>query len=180
MNICVFCASARDLPQSYKDAARDLGRAIGENGHNLVFGGFDTGLMGLVAEAAKEAGAQVIGVLPCEAGGLGGRPVFACDELLETCAMADRKAAMAQRSDAFVALPGSYGTLDEFYTVLSEEKLMGGEARPIALYNVDGFYDPLTELDRRMVADGLLAPEKATLYRMFDELAPLMDYVCKR
>ena len=94
--------------------------------------------------------------------------------------MADRKAVMAQRSDAFVALPGSYGTLDEFYTVLSEEKLMGGEARPIALYNVDGFYDPLAELDRRMVADGLLAPEKATLYRMFDELVPLMDYVCKR
>ncbi len=180
MNICVFCASARNLPQAYERAACDLGHAIGEGGHTLVFGGFDTGLMGMVAGAARESGARVIGVLPCTAGGLGGRPVFACDELVETCSMAERKAAMAQRSDAFVALPGSYGTLDELYTVLSEEKLMGGEARPIALFNVEGFYDPLAQLDRRMIEDGLLAPEKATLYRAFEALGPLMDYVCKR
>ena len=94
--------------------------------------------------------------------------------------MAERKAVMAGCSDAFVALPGSYGTLDEFYTVLSEEKLMGGPARPIAVLNVDGFYDPLCELDRRMVSDGLLAPEKLSLYRMFDEVGCLMSYVCKR
>ena len=94
--------------------------------------------------------------------------------------MAERKAAMASRSDAFVVLPGSYGTLDEFYTVISEEKLMGGETRPIALFNVDGFYDPLLELDRRMISDGLLAPEKAMFYRAFCELGPLMVYVCKR
>lgn len=180
MNVCVFCASARDVPQSYQDAARGLGQAIGEGGHALVFGGFDTGLMGIVARAAKESGGRVVGVLPCEAGGLGGRPIFACDELVETRSMAERKAAMASRSDAFVVLPGSYGTLDEFYTVISEEKLMGGETRPIALFNVDGFYDPLLELDRRMISDGLLAPEKAMLYRAFCELGPLMGYVCKR
>lgn len=178
MNVCVFCASARDVPAVYEEAARALGRALGERGHALVFGGFDTGLMGTVAAAARQAGAPVTGVLPCKAGGLAGRPVFDCDELVETDGMAERKSAMAALSDAFVALPGSYGTLDEFYTVLSEEKLMGGDRlRSIALLNVAGFYDPLAELDHRMLADGLMAPDKAALYRVFVDVASLMGYL---
>lgn len=177
MNICVFCASAPGTSPAFVQAASDLGHAIGERGHTLVFGGFDTGLMGVVAKAARSAGAPVVGVLPCKAGGLSGRPVFDCDELVETGGLAERKSVMATMSDAFVALPGSYGTLDELYTVLSEEKLMGGEhPRPVALFNVDGFYDPLVELDRCMVANGLLTPKNAELCRAFSEVTPLMAY----
>lgn len=177
MNICVFCASALGTSPTFTQTADDLGRAIGERGHTLVFGGFDTGLMGVVARAARSAGASVVGVLPCKAGGLSGRPVFDCDELVEADGLAERKSVMAAVSDAFVVLPGSYGTLDELYTVLSEEKLMGGEhPRPVALLSVDGFYEPLAELDRCMVANGLLAPKDVGLCRAFSEMAPLMDY----
>lgn len=162
MKVCVFCASARDLPPSYERAAEALGRGLGERGWGLVFGGFETGLMGTVARSAREAGAPVIGVLPCAPGELPGRPVFACDELVETAGLANRKAAMNERSDAFVALPGSFGTLDELYTVLAEQKLMGG-CKPVVLLSVDGFYDPLVEMHRRMVEGGFTSPDCAGL-----------------
>lgn len=176
MKICVFCASARELASPYVCAAEELGTAIGSRGHELVFGGYETGLMGSVARAAKVAGARVTGVLPCRAGELPGRPVFACDELVEADDLNDRKVRMERTSDAFAVLPGSYGTLDEFYTVLAGQKLMGGR-KPIALLDVDGFFAPLAELDRRMVADGMLRPEVAQLYRTFSEVGGLMTYL---
>lgn len=176
MRVCVFCASAEGAPKAYVRAAEDLGRGLGERGWGLVFGGFETGLMGTVARSAREAGASVIGVLPCNVGEMPGRPVFACDELVEARGMADRKAQMNSRSDAFVALPGSFGTLDEFYTVLSEQKLMGG-CKPIVLLNADGFYDPLAQLDARMLEDGLMRPECATLYTMCATVEEALDYI---
>lgn len=176
MDICVFCASARRLAKPYERAAEELGRAIGERGHGLVFGGYETGLMGTVARAAKAAGAHVVGVLPCKDGELPGRPAFACDELVEAQGLSDRKARMEDRADAFVALPGSYGTLDELYTVLSGQKLVGG-SKPVALLDVAGFFAPLDELDRRMVRDGFMHAGMAGLRRTFDRVGELMEYL---
>lgn len=176
MKVCVFCASASELAHCYVQAAEDLGEAIGSRGHELVFGGYETGLMGSVARSAKAAGARVTGVLPCRAGELPGRPVFACDELVEAADLNDRKVRMEHASDAFAVLPGSYGTLDELYTVLAGQKLTGGR-KPVALLDVNGFFEPLAELDRRMVADGMLRPEVTRLYRTFSEVGGLMTYL---
>ena len=182
MKICVFCASASGLAEKYVEAARETGRQIGERGHELVFGGYETGTMGTVAQSAKAAGARVTGVLPCKSGELPGRPEFACDDLVEAADLNDRKVKMMQLADAFVVLPGSYGTLDEFYTVISNQKLFGrdGARKPIAVLNLDGFYAPLAELDRRMIADGFMHPGVATLYQSFEQVDALMNYIERR
>ena len=179
MKVCVFCASAAGLPDAYEQAAQAVGRGLGERGWGLVFGGFETGLMGTVARSAREAGASVIGVLPCKATQMPNRPVFACNELIEATGMADRKSQMNSRSDAFIALPGSFGTLDEFYTVLSEQKLMGG-CKPIVLLNVDGFYDPLAVLDARMIRDGFMRLDGAELYAVCSTVDEAFAYIAQR
>lgn len=180
MNVCVFCSSAHGLAAPYRTAAERLGELIGRRGHTLVFGGYDDGLMGTAAHAARDAGARVVGVLPCRDGELPGREAFPCDELVEATGLADRKARMERLSDAFVALPGSYGTLDELYDVLAAEKLGGGDAanpRPVALLDVDGFFAPLVELHRRMVADGFMGAGTARLCPAFDDAEALMVHL---
>ena len=179
MNVCVFCSSASGLAAPYCTAARTLGEAIGTRGHALVFGGYDDGLMGEVAHAAQDAGARVVGVLPAADGELPGRVAFACDELVETDGLSPRKAAMERIADAFVALPGSFGPLDELYDVLAAGKLSGaGEsARPVALLDVDGFYEPLAALHRRMVADGFMPAAMLDSCRTFAEVEGLMEYL---
>ena len=176
MNVCVFCASARDVPQSYQDAARGLGQAIGEGGHTLVFGGFDTGLMGIVAQAAKESGGRVVGVLPCEAGGLGGRPIFACDELVETRSMAERKAAMIAHADAFVMAPGGFGTLEEFFEVLTLKQL-GRHNPAIAILNTNGFYDKLQEFVLSAVEQRFIRSACLNIYALCPTPAATLTYL---
>ena len=197
MNICVFCSSAEGLSSDYVKAAAEVGTAIGSRGHALVFGGYEMGLMGTVARSARDAGARVIGVLPCRNGELD-RGVFGCDEIYEADGLSGRKEEMMRRSDAFVVLPGAFGTLDELYCVLSAEKLFGlgkpgiadpGEPadraevparcgiKPVALIDVGGFYAPVVELGRRMVADGFAKPEHLALYRSFDDVLAAMAYL---
>ncbi len=209
MRICVFCSSAEGLPDAYVDAAIHLGTLIGAHGHELVFGGYDDGLMGAVAFGAKRAGARVTGVLPAREGDLPGRVSFPCDELVEARGLSQRKVEMMRLADAFVALPGSYGTLDELYEVLAAEKLAGagrpddgagecgagtGKAgagsprvapriRPVALLDVDGFYAPLVELHRRMAADGFMGSGSLAMCASFstaDELIAYLESSCAR
>lgn len=157
MKICVYCGSSPAVVPAYFEAARNLGQAIGRAGHALVFGGFDQGLMGAVAHATREAGGQVFGVVPASVDYFKMRSaqVFPCDEEIEVADLAARKAMMEDLSDAFVALPGSFGTLDEYYNVLAQGKIsMTG--KPIVLLNVNGFYDSLALLHRRMVDEGFM------------------------
>lgn len=178
MNVCVFCSSAHGLAAPYREAAQKLGGAIGARGHTLVFGGYDDGLMGEVARAAKGAGARVVGVIPARDGELPGREAFSCDELVETAGLAARKAAMERLSDAYAVLPGSFGTLDELYDVLAAGKLgADGSSRPVALLDVNGFFAPLGELHRRMVADGFMREETRGLCRAFADADALMDFL---
>ncbi len=154
MRIAVFMASSPGLP-SHRDAATALGRAIAEAGHGIVYGGAHVGLMGLVADAAMAAGGEVIGVMPQN---LIVREV-AHDHLtrLERVGtMHERKARMADLADAFVALPGGVGTLDEIVEALSWSHL-SLHAKPVAVYDVDGFWQPLLALLDGMVAGGYVA-----------------------
>ena len=176
MRICVFCSSAEGLAAPYVQAAENLGRVIARHGHELVFGGFETGLMGSVARAVSQEGGRVTGVLPCSAGELHGRPVFDANEVIETQDMCQRKLEMERLAQAFVTLPGSFGTLDELYDILGADKLMGAP-RPVALLNVNGFFDPLLQLHERMADEGMITRRLLGRCPAFQDVDELMAWL---
>ncbi|MGO9310137.1 MAG: TIGR00730 family Rossman fold protein [Spirochaetia bacterium] len=141
MNICVFCSSSDAVDGQYRSAAAELGALIGRGGHTMVYGGGRVGLMGAAAQAAKEHGARVIGIIP-QFMNRPGVPNLDCDELHYTGDMQERKAKMMKMSDAFVALPGGFGTLEEMSEVITQ-KQFGFLKGPLVAVNTRGFYDHL-------------------------------------
>lgn len=152
--IGVFCGSSGGVAPTYVDAADAMGRAIAHAGCHLVYGGASVGLMGVVADAALAAGAEVTGVIP---GGLWADEIAhtGLTELRVVDSLAERKQVMADLSDAFVALPGGYGTLDELFEMVTWNHL-GLQAKPCALLDVDGFWDDLVGFLGRALADGFV------------------------
>ncbi|HET9155448.1 MAG TPA: TIGR00730 family Rossman fold protein [Myxococcaceae bacterium] len=155
-HVCVFCGARMGTSPGYARAAAELGRRIGERGLGLVYGGARVGLMGALADAALAAGAPVLGVLPRSLssvevahGGL--------TDLVLVDGLHARKARMTAESDAFIALPGGFGTLDELFEALTWAQL-GLHTRPLGLLNVDGFWDPLVATIDRQVAEGFVTP----------------------
>ncbi|MBR5095419.1 MAG: TIGR00730 family Rossman fold protein [Oscillospiraceae bacterium] len=154
MKICVYGASARELDAAYFEAARELGVCIAEAGHSLVFGGGARGLMGACAEGCASRGGEILGIAPRffdEPGILFER----CTRFLFTETMAERKTAMAENSDAFIALPGGIGTFEEFFETLTLKQL-GRHTKPMALLDTKGYYRPLTALLERAADEGFL------------------------
>ncbi|RZU50111.1 hypothetical protein EV385_1876 [Krasilnikovia cinnamomea] len=139
--ICVFCASSTSLDQRWLDLARDTGRELARRGHGLVSGGGCVGMMGAVADGARDGGAHTLGVIPQA---LMDREVadVAADELIVTGDMGARKNLMIERSDAFLTLPGGLGTLDELFEVWTTATL-GLHRKPIVLLDPEGFYEGL-------------------------------------
>jgi uncharacterized protein (TIGR00730 family) len=156
--ICVYCGSRHGNQAAYTAAARDLGTAIGSRGWQLVYGGGKVGLMGEVADATMAAGGRVIGVIPES---LKQREVEhqGLDELHVVPTMHLRKQMMAERADAFVALPGGIGTLEELYEVWTWRQL-GYHRNPIGLLNTAGYYDDLLRFMHHSVAEGFLSAEQ--------------------
>lgn len=155
--ICVFCGANAGADPAYGQAAADLGRAIAEAGHGLVFGGGRVGLMGIVADAALDAGGEVLGFMPQA---LVEREIAhdGLTELLVTDSMHTRKAAMAEHADGFVALPGGFGTLDEVLEILTWNQI-GTIAKPVAFLDVNGYFGSLFRFFDDAVAAGLVRPE---------------------
>lgn len=140
-NVCIFCGSNTGRGEAYADAARAMVRTLGGAGLGVVYGGGNIGLMGVVAEAALAAGMRVIGVTPRRL--LEREVVHAgLTELHVVESMHERKVLMAELSDAFIALPGGMGTLDEFFEMVTLVQL-GVQAKPCGLLNVDGYFDAL-------------------------------------
>jgi uncharacterized protein (TIGR00730 family) len=143
-SVAVYCASTPGVDPLYAEAAEALGRLLAERGVHLVYGGGHVGLMGVIADAALAAGGEVHGVITRA---LQGKEIahrgLTSLEVVET--MHDRKAAMADRADAFVMLPGGFGTLDEFFEVLTWTQL-GIHDKPCGVLDVDGYFDPLRAL----------------------------------
>jgi uncharacterized protein (TIGR00730 family) len=161
--VCVFCGSSAPADPRYLDAARALGTLIARRNVALVYGGGSTGLMGELADAALARGGRVIGVIPAglftrEAGHTG------LTELREVTSMHERKKLMYDLSDAFVALPGGLGTLEELAEVATWSQL-GLHSKPVVLLNVGGFWDPLLAQLDEMARIGLLAPAGRDLIR---------------
>ena len=158
-SICVFCGSNAGNQPIYRSEAEKLGRLLAARGIELVYGGGNIGLMGAVADACLEAGGTVIGVIPQALMGkeVAGRPVDhrTLTRLEVVDSMHTRKARMAELAEGFIALPGGFGTFEEFCEILTWGQL-GFHAKPMGLLNVNGFYDPLLAMFDRAVADGFL------------------------
>jgi len=154
--VCVFCGSNSGLRADYRIAAQGLAVALAHRGFGLVYGGGNVGLMGHVADAMLQAGGQVIGVIPRA---LRDKEVAhqGVTELRVVDTMHERKAMMHELSDAFIALPGGFGTLDEFFEILTWSQL-GIHAKPCGLLNVAGYYDSLLAMLDHAVGEGFLWP----------------------
>lgn len=140
-SICVYCASTDHIPQMYIDTAGKLGRLLVSRGFRLVYGGGNNGLMGVIAEEVHTHGGYVTGVITRQFVDMG-FAYDAADEMIVHDTMRQRKAVMAQISDAFIALPGGYGTLEELLEIITLKQLDMHE-KPIVILNVGGFYQGL-------------------------------------
>ncbi len=140
-SLCVFCGSRSGADARFEQAARGVGQWIGQHGGQLVYGGGNNGLMGLLADAALDAGASVVGVIP-QSLEIKEHAKRECTELHVVPSMHRRKQLMAERADAFLILPGGIGTLEEWFEVWSWRQL-GYHDKPIGVLNVGGFYDPM-------------------------------------
>ncbi len=175
ISICVYCGSRIGELPAYAVAAGAVGREIGRRGWQLVYGGGRAGLMGVVADAALEAGATVVGVIPTSLMDRElGHPTLTELHVVET--MHQRKTMMAERSDAFLALPGGIGTFEELFEVWTWRQL-GYHDKPIGLLNVAGYYDQLLAFIRQSEAHGFVAPTQSGLPQVGDDPLALLEHL---
>ena len=172
-SLCVYCGSRFGVDDAFRQAALDTGRLLAQSGGRLVYGGGRVGLMGTVADAALEHGADVIGVIPDalmrrEVGHSGVKTLH----VVQT--MHERKMLMAESSDAFLALPGGIGTMEELYEMWSWQQL-GYHAKPVGLLNVAGYYDALIEFNRVGFERGFISREQHEALLVDTDLPRLMQ-----
>jgi len=174
-NICVFCSSSNHLDNKYYDAAKNLGVAIGNAGNHIVYGGTNVGLMHAAAFATKQAGGKVIGVIPELIHSNGIASDYA-DELIVTSDMKERKDVIRDKSDAFVALPGSFGTLEEIMEVIALKQL-GYHSKAIVFLDVDGFYSALKAQFDMQYQEKFANEAYRQLYVFVDNAQAVLDYI---
>lgn len=172
--VCVYCASSSRVPQEYVELAAQVGTALAARGHSLVSGGGRVSMMGAVARAARAGGAHTLGVIPqalvdVEVGDTDG-------ELVVTPDMRTRKAVMDERSEAFLALPGGIGTLEELFEVWTSRSL-GMHVKPVVVLDVDGLYAPL-KLQLEVMADrGFVRPQALAALQWATSVDEALDLV---
>lgn len=176
-SICVYCGSADGLHPDYYAAARAMGAAIARRGLELWYGAGSTGLMGAVADAALDAGGTVVGVIP---------EIFNTSKLahmrltrLEVVeSMHVRKRRLADVADAFVALPGGFGTFEEFFEILTWSQI-GLHAKPVGLLNSRGYYQPLLQMVEHARHEGFIYEEHRSLFACLDDPEALLDALAR-
>lgn len=171
-SVCVYCGSRLGNKPSYEALASDLGQRIADAGMSLVYGAGSIGLMGVVARAARDGGAPVIGIIPEHLDAVE-ITQDGLSELHVTQNMHERKKMMFDRSDAFIVLPGGLGTLDETFEIMTWAQL-SLHKKPILLINHEGYWSPLIELVNNVVEGGFAAPENASLLQIVDDAETAM------
>ncbi|MFT4033088.1 MAG: TIGR00730 family Rossman fold protein [Siphonobacter sp.] len=171
-NIAVFCGASAGYNSIYREVAIEVGTYLATNQLSLIYGGGNVGLMGIVADAVLAAGGEVIGVIPdflkkWEVAHSG------LTELHITETMHERKALMAERADAFITLPGGFGSMDELFEILTWKQL-NIHQKPVGILNIDGFYDPLLLMLDQMVSKGFLKPANRDMLLVSDSIEQLM------
>ena len=171
--LCVYCGSSGKVRESHLAAARHLGSLAAGQGVDIVFGGGRVGLMGALAEGALAAGGRVVGIIPehLEVLEVGLR---SASEYIVVDSMHARKQLMAERADAFCALPGGLGTLDETFEIITWRQLKLHD-KPILLVNIDGYWDPLLRMIDHQIAEGYLRGPTDGLYQVVDRVEDVLE-----
>lgn len=171
-SVCVYCGSRTGVDTKFAATATEVGRWIGERGGQLVYGGGNNGLMGVMADATLAAGGRVVGIIP--------RALVEkewakldCTELHVVDNMHDRKRMMAERADAFLALPGGIGTFEELFEVWTWRQL-GYHDKPVGLLNMDGYYEPLLAFLQSSIQHGFMSDWQLELIRVGSDIATLL------
>ena len=177
MRICVFCGSRSGNSDAYADAARKLGASMAQQKIDLVYGGGHVGLMGIVADAVLRGGGKVYGVIPEK---LAERELAhdTLTELFVVRNMHERKMKMADLSDAFIAMPGGFGTMDELFEVVTWGQL-GIQRKAIGLLNVDGYWDPMLAWIEHALDEQFIRPHHRNLIVVADEPVALLDLLAQ-
>lgn len=175
--VCLFCGARAGNDPLFEQIAFDLGQGIAQRGWKVIYGGGRIGLMGAAARGALSVGGQVVGIIPQrllerEQG------MLEASELIVTTTLRQRKALMEDRADAFIALPGGIGTLEELIEIMTLKQL-GFHRKPIVLVNIRGYYDPLVTLLYHMIGQGFLRPDHTTLYALTDSVDEALSLVAQ-
>ncbi len=173
--VCVFASSCNYLDKSFYDAAEELGDLLGKAGFDMVYGGSSLGLMWTCAKKVKENGSQIIGVMPEKLHNMGVH-TDECVELFVTPCMRSRKAKMDEISDAVVALPGGFGTLEELSEMIVQKQL-GYNQKPIILLNTNGFYNKLVAFFEEIIAQNFARDVARKLYYIADTPFDAVEYL---
>ena len=175
MNICLYGASSSAIAKSYINPTEELGAKIAERGHTLIYGGGAEGLMGAAARGAYSQGRKIIGIVPSFLN-VDGILFDNCDEMIFTETMRERKQLMEEKSDAFIVTPGGVGTFDEFFEILTLKQL-GRHSKPIAVFNINGYFDSLIEQLKNAVRKQFMNPESFELCFFTDNADKLINYL---
>ena len=171
--IAVYCGSNKGFHEEYISAAKEFGKVLGEKNMNMVYGGGGTGMMGAVSNAAVEAGCRVTGVIPSffHTDNLGNKNIT---ESIVVDTMHERKQMMADLADAFVALPGGYGTMEELFEVLTWQQIKLHN-KPIGILNINNYYSPFISMVNKMVQEGFLHDANRSLICIDEDPRILID-----
>jgi uncharacterized protein (TIGR00730 family) len=169
----VYCGSSSRVAERYKENAAALGKMLAEKGIDVVYGGGRVGLMGIVADAAMNAGGKVIGIIPQY---IQAKEVehHGITELHVVDSMHTRKRMMAEKSDAFVILPGGFGTLDEAFEIITWKQLQMHE-KPVIIFNDGGFWQPLIALMDNLIAEGFANNRHRSMYQVAETLPEIFE-----
>ncbi len=177
MRICVFGAASSTIDPSYIQQVERMGLALAKRGHSLVFGGGSHGLMGAAARGVRDGGGKILGVVPkfFKAEGIEAICDF-CDELIEPDTMRERKQIMEDNADAFIIVPGGIGTLEEYYEILTSKQLCRHN-KPIAIYNIQGYYNDLHQVMLSSIEKNFVRAYCLDLYLLTEDLDAMFDYI---
>lgn len=177
MKICIYGAASPTIDKEYIEKTEELGKLIALRGHSLVFGGGKNGLMGAAARGVHDNGGKILGVIPTFFIEQSAEILYKhCDKVIETETMRERKQIMEENADAFIVVPGGIGTYEEFFEILTSKQLCRHN-KPIAIYNVLGFYDEIDSAMRNAIKKGFIKELCLDLYMMSDNPYEILKYI---
>lgn len=175
MKISVYGASSDVIDSVYITAVEKLGNEMGKRGHSLIFGGGASGVMGAAARGMSAQNAEIIGVAPSFFN-VDGVLYEGCTDFIYTETMHERKYIMEEKADAFIIAPGGIGTFEEFFEALTLKQL-GRHNKPIAIFNVNGYYDEMEALLNKAISGKFMKDSCQALYHFFDDVSLMLDYI---